>query len=407
MAEQLNHTNSEAVYFDFSTTSMSIAQQRAKFRGGLKIVWVIDWIESIPRLGLGKFDFAVSTGVLHHLKSPQKGLSIVSDVQTQNGGAEFMVYGTYGRTPIYWIQKGLRLLNEQEHAIDNELSNAKHILEILPPDHLFNTNNFKDHKTMGDIGIYDLLLHKRDVSFTTLGVFQWLQNSGYNFVDHTHPENTLPISLKSTIEEKWLLQKIQRSSVEKIDSIGEIIYGGVTKQDIYASKRLHSEAKMDDLENTMMYAYGSPMGFRNAINEKQNKKYIRNETFILTTFARSGNNEESRNIMDANNQRQQTTGLIDGKLVWPSTRFNTFMLENLTRKPIRAMSLSSLFNKFKTETKSNMTIEQGKSHFEDFYSYIKDSRTFLLKHKSVPTFSFTCCSYNMYSILDGNIKVKY
>ena len=90
MAEQLNHTDSEVLYFDFSKTSMEIAQHRSKFRGGLKIVWVIDWIESIPRLGLGSFDLAVSTGVLHHLKSPQKGLKIVNDAQTPDGGAEFI-----------------------------------------------------------------------------------------------------------------------------------------------------------------------------------------------------------------------------------------------------------------------------------------------------------------------------
>ena len=94
MAEQLNHTDSEVVYLDFSTSSMSIAQYRAKMRGWLKIVWVIDWIESIPRLGIGSFDLVASTGVLHHLKNPQKGLSIVSTTQLPHGGAEFMVYGT-------------------------------------------------------------------------------------------------------------------------------------------------------------------------------------------------------------------------------------------------------------------------------------------------------------------------
>ena len=71
MGEQLNSTNSETMYFDFSKTSMSIAQIRAKSRRLSNIVWVIDWIENLPRLGLGRFDFVGCTGVLHHLKSPQ------------------------------------------------------------------------------------------------------------------------------------------------------------------------------------------------------------------------------------------------------------------------------------------------------------------------------------------------
>ncbi len=69
MSEQVNYTNSEVVYYDFSKTSMSFTQFKVKARGSLKVVWVIGWIESIPRLGLGNFDFSVSTGVLHHLKS--------------------------------------------------------------------------------------------------------------------------------------------------------------------------------------------------------------------------------------------------------------------------------------------------------------------------------------------------
>ena len=400
MAEQLNHTNSEVVYFDFSPTSMSIAQRRSKYRGSLKVVWIIDWIESIPRLGLGKFDLAVSTGVLHHLKSPQRGLSIVNDVQLPDGGAEFMVYGTYGRTPIYWIQKALRLLNEQEHKIDDELKNAKHILQALPKNHPFNTNNIADHKTMGDIGIYDLLLHKRDVSFTILSVNRWLRNSGYNLVDHTHPETKITISLDSRIEEKWLHQKILRSSTPKIDEIGEIIFGWLTKQDLYASKKSNSEAKMDDLENTLIYAYGSPMGFRNVISGN-NDRPLRNQSFVFSTLARSLHKEKSNSSFQDIQDIRQNKGGIDGKLVWPLTKFNTFILEKLTKKPIRPMSLSSLINNFVVETNSNLTNEEGKSHFKKLYSYVKDSRIFFLKHKSVPTFPLTCCSHNLYTIFEG------
>ena len=61
---------------------MSFSQLRAKMRGGLDIVWVIDWIESIPRLGLGEFDFIGCTGVLHHLKNPQKGLNALNEIQS-------------------------------------------------------------------------------------------------------------------------------------------------------------------------------------------------------------------------------------------------------------------------------------------------------------------------------------
>ena len=399
MAEQLNHTYSEVVYFDFSIASMSVAQYRAKFRGYLKIVWVIDWIESIPRLGLGAFDLAVSTGVLHHLKNPQNALNIVNDIQLPHGGADIMVYGTYGRTTIYWIQEVLRILNEREHDINDELRNARHLLEILPNDHLFNTLDLADHKTMGDIGIYDLLLHKRDVSFTTLTMYQWLQNSGYNVVDFAHPEYTIPISLKTILNEKWLLDKIYRSSMPMVYEIGEIIYGKVIKHDLYVSKKLYSEANLDMLNDTVVYAYGSPMGFRAAMNNKENYRKLRNETYVFSTLMRSHFDEVSNKTT---NIVRKKSGNIDGNFVWPLTKFNTFMLDSLIKKPIRPIHLSSMINKFKVETKTNITIEEGKNLFGELYAYIKDTRMFFLKHKFVQTFPLTCCSSSLYTVGNGN-----
>ena len=62
MAEQLNHTDSETVYVDFSKASMLFAQARSMFRKTTAIVWVTDWIENIPKLGILAFDFAICTG---------------------------------------------------------------------------------------------------------------------------------------------------------------------------------------------------------------------------------------------------------------------------------------------------------------------------------------------------------
>ena len=407
MAEQLNHTNSEVVYLDFSRESMAIAQHRSTFRGWLNIIWIEGWIESIPRLGLGNFDLAVSTGVLHHLKNPQTGLSTINEAQLSYGGAEIMVYGMYGRTPIYWIQKAMQMINEKEKLIKDEIENAKHVLEKLPKDHLFHTIGIDDHKAMGDSGISDLLLHKRDISFTTTTVYQWLENSGYNVIDFTHPENTIPISLQNKIEERWLLEKIFKSHRPKVHEIGEIIYGKITKQDLYVSKKLNSEANFDEFENTVMYAYGSPMGFRPAINEKSNYLTIRNETLISTMILRGWFHEESNRTFDAINKDSSVVAILDGRLVWPSTKFNNFMLEYLIKKPIRPMSLASMISKFKIDTNSTLTMEEGRKSLIRFYSFIKQSRMFFMKHKSIPTFPLTCCTRNLYSIRNSNTYLVY
>ena len=125
----------------------------------------------------------------------------------------------------------------------------------------------------------------------------------------------------------------------------------------------------------------------------------------LSQMARSQNKEKSNSALQNVEGRNNKLGFIHGKLVWPLTKFNNFMLENITKKPIRPISLLSLIDKFVVETNANLTIEEAKSHFETFYSYIKDSRMFFLKHKSVPTFPLTCCSSNMYTIVDEDIQI--
>merc|ERR1711997_675073 len=93
--------------------------------------------------------------------------------------------------------------------IRDELKNTKHILKILPKRHLFNFIS-GDHVNMGDVGIYDLLLHKRDVSYTSIEVYDWLQKSGYNVVSTSSPDNSIPISLKGLITDKQFFEKTSK-----------------------------------------------------------------------------------------------------------------------------------------------------------------------------------------------------
>ena len=136
-AEQLNHTNAEILYLDFSKTSKNISINRAKLRRLHNIVWITTWVESLNKLGIGKMDYAESAGVLHHLKSPLRGLNSLKDILTENGGMEIMVYAKYGRTYVYQMQRLLKILNYPvKHNIPEELKTAKAILDSLPENNL-------------------------------------------------------------------------------------------------------------------------------------------------------------------------------------------------------------------------------------------------------------------------------
>ena len=246
MAEQLNQSKSETFYLDFSSNSMKIAQIKAKIRGLLNIIWVMDWIESLPQLGIGRFDFISCTGVLHHLKNPQKGLKILSEL---DGAINLMVYGRYGRTGVYHIQKVLRTIIQEDVGIINEIKYAKSVIDILPGGHWFNHFQFQMDKMMGDVGIYDLLLHKRDISFTVHGLHRWLQKGGYNFVDYARPGISVSLSINIRITDKSLYKNIIQKDIYAQHGVCDLVSGHTLLFWLYGSKKINSKASLRQNEN--------------------------------------------------------------------------------------------------------------------------------------------------------------
>ena len=224
---------------------MLIAQKRAKMRNLNSVIWIIDWIENLPLLGLGNFQLVLCSGVLHHLKNPEKGLKITNDMQSTDGGADVMVYGKYGRTGVYILQTVLSIINKSERSLAKELKNAKAILTALSEDHWLSPNSFGDLVEMTDSGIYDLLLHKRDVSFSVTEVYEWTEKSGYTFIDYSEPDQRLAISLGNKISEETLFNKAIKMGIPKQRSIGEILYGNIIKQDIYLYITIYDCASLE------------------------------------------------------------------------------------------------------------------------------------------------------------------
>ena len=194
----------------------------------------MDWIESIPQLGIGRFDFISCTGVLHHLKNPQKGLKILSEL---DGAINLMVYGRYGRTGVYHIQKVLRTIIQEDVGIINEIKYAKSVIDILPVSHWFNHFQFQMDKMMGDVGIYDLLLHKRDISFTVHGLHRWLQQGGYNFVDYARPGISVSLSMNIRIPDKSVYGNLIQKDIYAQYGVCDLVSGHTLLFWLYGSKK--------------------------------------------------------------------------------------------------------------------------------------------------------------------------
>ncbi len=179
LAEQLRHTNAEIVHLDMSHASMVVAQERARIRGLSNITWTHYSLLSLPALGLGKFDYINCSGVLHHLADPDLGLRVLLSALKDDGAIGLMVYATTGRTGVYQMQALMRLVNGAgsgpEAADAQKIANTRDLLGSLPASNWFMRGAALHHDLqLGDAGIYDLLLHSQDRSYSVGELFDWL-----------------------------------------------------------------------------------------------------------------------------------------------------------------------------------------------------------------------------------------
>ena len=191
LAEQLKSSNAEVVHLDMSQASITLARRRAEIRGLSNITWVHASLLDLPTLGLGKFDYINCSGVLHHLADPDAGLQALRSVLKDGdplsdlpGAIGLMVYATVGRTGVYQMQALMRMVNQtSEGPIKDgvrKIANTRDLLPSLPSGNWFKRGEDLHHDhNIGDAGIYDLLLHSRDRSYSVGELFDWLQiNNG-------------------------------------------------------------------------------------------------------------------------------------------------------------------------------------------------------------------------------------
>ena len=175
LAEQLRATDAQIVHLDMSEASIALAKERARIRGLGNITWVHDSLLNLPRLGLAPFDYINCSGVLHHLADPDLGFRALRAVLKPDGAIGLMVYATAGRTGVYQMQALMRLVNGAQADDQRKIANTRDLLASLPPSNWFKRSEdlHHDHKA-GDAGIYDLLLHSQDRSYSVGELFDWL-----------------------------------------------------------------------------------------------------------------------------------------------------------------------------------------------------------------------------------------
>lgn len=235
LAQQLADIRADAriVYLDIAEASLSIARARALARGLTNVEFVHGSIMELPVLGLGRFDYIDSCGVLHHLEDPAAGLAALTEALADDGGMGIMVYAPLGRTGVYHVQAMLRMMAEQA-ATDVKLDLARRLLASLPATNWLKRNPFvSDHTQLGDAGIHDLLLHSRDRTFSVGDVARLLDEAGLRpvaFIDPLRYEPGVYLKDAQILERVKDLPWIQRAA------FAELLCGNMKTHIFYAVK---------------------------------------------------------------------------------------------------------------------------------------------------------------------------
>ncbi len=264
LAEQLRNTDAEIVYIDLSTTSMDIARGRAAIRGLDNIKWIHGSLLDLGQMGLGKFDYISSTGVLHHLDDPTEGLRSLKSVLKEDGAMGLMVYGKYGRTGIYHIQELMRLVNTNEPDMRVQLDNTRAIFRSLPETNWFmrrfrfiqdasgsEQNKYEklifEKSLEKDIELFDVYLHAQDRPYTVGQLYEWLNSCELDLVDFIN--NKSCYRPQTYINDPDLIQKIKKLPTDKQQAIAEVMCGTLGQHFFYASQIKNTIADLEDLDN--------------------------------------------------------------------------------------------------------------------------------------------------------------
>lgn len=233
MAQQIARQNclGEVVCLDRSEAVLTIVKERAKVRELTNLRFVRGSIFDLPQLDLGKFDYIDCCGVLHHLPDPEQALCILKGMLNIGGGIGLMVYAPHGRTGVYMLQDALSHLAPIEEKPARRLDMAKRIMRHLPSTAWLRANqNFGDHLTGGDAGLYDLLLNPRDRAYTVDNLWDLIEKTGFKINAFVEPARYDP---KYLITDPRVRERIEQLDIRNQAIIAEGLAGNMATHVVY------------------------------------------------------------------------------------------------------------------------------------------------------------------------------
>ena len=132
-----------------------------------------------------EFDYVTSTGVIHHTENPQISLTKLVEATKDDGALFIMVYGSYLRMGLYYLQDAFRYLNLRPNG--ESIKVAKQLIELLPENHYVHNyireadNQIGTRDLTFDAGFVDTFFNARDVAYDLFDLKRLIEHAGAYF----------------------------------------------------------------------------------------------------------------------------------------------------------------------------------------------------------------------------------
>lgn len=137
-------------------------------------------IEEVSTLGRD-FDLIVSTGVLHHMASPEVGMQALARCLRRDGVVAIMLYSKFGRLGVDMMQEVFREMGLSQD--ERSLKIVKDALASLPAGHPLASYIQLAPDLDFDAGLVDTFLHGRERNYTVQQCLDLVSSGGLVFQD--------------------------------------------------------------------------------------------------------------------------------------------------------------------------------------------------------------------------------
>ena len=173
----LANPTAQITAIDLSPTSLAYAKLMAKNYDVSNINFKLLDILDVASLNI-KFDYIMSTGVIHHMSSPQDGLNALSGVLTPEGLMLLGFYSATARTDLVTYQQEMMATLAGDETL-NPTTLSRWRSQLSPGD--IQRKWFNSHDFFNLNGLMDALFHPQQSEYTLMEMQDLLDIAGLTF----------------------------------------------------------------------------------------------------------------------------------------------------------------------------------------------------------------------------------